>query len=102
LKTLIDQGRECVDINGVHVPIFKERTQLRIFAGDHEGMISIAGQGSIRCQIVDFTQQQGARLRVFNPVKVGENTQLDSDLTGAHEAVVVWSQGQEIGVRFVA
>jgi uncharacterized protein (DUF2235 family) len=102
LLTVHDQARECVEIDGVRVPIYKERPQLRRLADNVEAMITVKGQGSKNCQVIDFTRAGGARLRVDDPVDVGAELWLDSPLTGAHESMVVWCRDDEIGVRYVA
>ncbi len=102
LRTVNDQERECVEINGLNVPIYKERQYLRRLADNAKATMTVHGQPSRPCQVIDFTKARGARLQVSTPIKVGVQLLLESTLTGAHESMVMWCRHDEIGVRFVA
>ena len=102
LHVIGDRGRRYVELSGVRVPIFKEREQLRKSADGAQAKITLNDQANAPCNILDFTEACGARLRVSGDAQVGERLRLESALLGVHETTVVWRQGDEIGVRFVA
>ena len=102
LHLIGDRGRRFVEIAGARVPIFKERESVRKFADEAEAKVTLTDQTNTHCHILDFAEASGARLRVDGSAQVGERLRLESLLLGVHESTVVWRQGDEIGVRFVA
>lgn len=104
----LTQQADFIEITGKKIPVCRERQEqerrlnARIPTGQAEGKISISGQPLESCQIIDFSAACGARLGVDHPVSVGSELHLSSPLTGDHDSVVVWANGSEAGIRFVA
>lgn len=102
LRVVKDGKREFVEVNGVRVLIYREREHLRRLADDEQATLKFDDHSSASCQIIDYTAQHGARLRVQRGVRVGERLWMESVLVGVRESLVVWCRGDEIGVRFAA
>lgn len=104
LQTVSDQGRTCVVIDGVRVPVYVEREYLRVQWDAAEASFACADQVGGSCQIIDFAKARGARLRVMTPqpLQVGAQLSLASPLTGAQQGIVVWRRDDEVGVRFAS
>jgi hypothetical protein len=100
---LISEGHnQFLQVGLLRVPVFRERDELRYWADETRATIARDGQAKQTCRIIDFTRARGARLRLEGRLQVGDRVELESQLTGKCESVVVWERDDEVGVRFVA
>lgn len=57
---------------------------------------------AFECQVLDYSEQGGVRLRCSKEMQPGTRLQLAFEKTGLRQAVCVWQRGDESGLRFAA
>ncbi|MEE2003001.1 DUF2235 domain-containing protein [Alkalimonas sp. MEB108] len=57
---------------------------------------------AFECQVLDYSEQGGVRLRCSKAMHPGTRLQLAFEKTGLRQAVCVWQRGDESGIRFAA
>lgn len=57
---------------------------------------------AFECQVMDYSEQGGVRLRCSKKIPPGTRMQLAFEKTGLRKAVCVWQRGEESGLRFAA
>jgi len=107
---------EYISINGKILPILKssegdysnpnsdgcKRNTPRISANDEIASIIHNGETTNVCQVIDFSEGGGAKLRLAETLKPGVEIQLESPSLGKHNVIVIWISDDIAGVQFAA
>lgn len=80
------------------VPIFGKRRYIRE-TGDWLAKL-ILSEGTRECRMLDYTQDQGAKIKLPQRLSIVSSLELESDLTGRIPARVVWQQQDLAGLQF--
>lgn len=102
IKSLADNANDFITINGKRIPVVHERKAQRVNAELSEAEFNLPGQPVENCNILDFSEAHGARLKLNKHLDVGSEVHLNSTLTGEHDAVIIWEHGGEAGLRYNA
>jgi len=106
LNIITEDDMQYVQIESTRIPVFRERkcyrAHSRELVGEASATVTINGQQSQPCKIIDFNHVDGARLQVVGSVNAGDKFQLDSEVLGNCSGVVVWQHDKEIGVHYAA
>ncbi|GEM_PF-743433 len=107
---------EYITINGKKLPILKtpanishnlsaegcKRNTPRISANDEVASIIRNGETTNVCQVIDFSEGGGVKLRLAEALNPGSKIQLESPSLGKHSGTVIWISEDIAGVQFAA
>jgi len=95
-------NRNVIEVEDKEIPIFRERHQERLQLNDCPATLIDTKGVELGCDILDHSEGGGARLQVVKPLSPGSVATLDSKQFGRQKITVVWSNGQQIGVKYAA
>ncbi len=95
-------GHQTLQVHGVPLPVFKERRFERNPLHDVSGRLLLDDHTEQSCEVLDFAEFGGARIRGGQGLSVGSSARLESDPTGARRVTVVWRNATQMGLKFAA
>jgi hypothetical protein len=78
------------------------RSKVRLQATDTPLAKLTLKEFAANCQLLDYSQQGGARIQYDGELKAGDNLTIDCDRFGSSSAECVWKKGNQYGLRFAA
>lgn len=93
-------NRNMITISGKELPVFRERQWTRIVPDEPQAMLEDESGHVQQCEIVDFSGEGGAQVRLKDEVSAGSNVILDNPETGYRQATVVWAENRFAGLKY--
>lgn len=95
-------NRNVIEVGGKEIPIYRERHTERQLLSDCPATLVDSKGVEIGCDMLDHSEGGGARLKLVKPLSPGAVATLDSQTYGRQQVTVVWSNGQQMGVKYAA
>lgn len=93
-------GHVTLKVHGEPLPVCVQRQQARRPA-HLDATLKLEGAADCRCEVVDLSEEGGARIRLDTVAKPGQVGILKSSRTGDRKFNVVWSKHNFSGVQFL-
>jgi hypothetical protein len=95
-------NRNVIQVGNKEIPIFRERHSERQQLEDCSASLVDSKGAELGCDILDHSEGGGARLKLVQPPSPGTTAYLDSRKFGRRKVTVVWSNGNQAGVKYAA
>jgi hypothetical protein len=96
-----EHGHTTINVGGILMPVSVNRQQVRRFEY-RDATLMLEGEAVKACEVIDLSQQGGAKLKLDTPPKAGTTGSLQSSKIGMKDFRVVWSDSNFAGVQFAA
>lgn len=93
-------NRNMITIAGKELPVFRERHWTRILPEEPKAMLEDEAGHVQQCEIIDFSGEGGARVKLKHEIMAGSNVILDNPETGYRQAMVVWAEERFAGLKY--
>lgn len=93
-------NRNMITIAGKELAIFRERQWTRIIPEESQAMLEDEAGHIQQCELVDFSGEGGAQVKLEEEISAGSNVVLDNPETGYRLATVVWAESRFAGLKY--
>lgn len=93
-------NRNMITIAGKELPVFRERQWARIEPDESRAMLEDETGHVQHCELVDFSGEGGAQVKLEEEITAGTNVVLDNPETGYRLATVVWAESRFAGLKY--
>jgi len=93
-------NRNMITIAGKEIPVFRERQWTRIEPEEPQAMLEDDTGHIQQCEIVDFSGEGGAQVKLKEEISAGSNVILDNPEIGYRQATVVWAEKRFAGLKY--
>jgi hypothetical protein len=95
-------NRNVIQVGDKEIPVYRERQSDRLQQQDCPATLIDNKGEELGCDILDHSEGGGARLKLVHPPSPGTAAYLNSRKFGRRKVTVVWSNGDEAGVKYAA